>query len=68
MDRSQMEVGLVVQLYPNQPAGESCSVDTSNNLHDGEAAASVGPHRRFMSGGAVQRKRGRLVFSMLRSK
>ena len=46
MNRGQMEVGLVVQLYPNQPAGKSCSVDTYNNLHDGEAAASlrVGPH------------------------
>ena len=47
MDRGQMDVGLVVQLYPSQPEGESCSVDTRNNLHGGEAAASVGLHRRF---------------------
>ena len=47
MDRGQLEVCLIVQLYPNQPAGESCPVDARNNLHDGEATMSVGPHRRL---------------------
>ena len=40
-------VHLVVQPHPNQPTGESCPIDTCNNVHHGEATESVGPHRRF---------------------
>ena len=47
VDRGQVQIRLVVQLYPNQPAGESCPVDTRNNLHHGEATMGVSPHRRF---------------------
>ena len=49
MDRSQMEECLVVKLYPNQPAGESCSVDTINNLHDRERGSTSTVHERRRS-------------------
>ena len=47
MDRGQVEVSLVVQLYPNQPAGEGCPVNARYYLHHGEATVSVGPHRQL---------------------
>jgi hypothetical protein len=47
VDRGQVEVRLVVQLYPNQPAGKSRPVDARYYLHRGEATASVSPHRWF---------------------
>jgi hypothetical protein len=47
MDRGQVEVRLVVQLYPNQPAGKGRPVDARYYLHHGEASASMCPHRQL---------------------
>ena len=50
VNRGQVEVSLVVQLYPNQPAGESRTVDARYYLHRGKATTSVGPHRWLHQG------------------